>query len=152
MPRRPYCVHLQSRRRRLSVAAVASRACLFLRSRPSRRPRAYDNNTYNRVFLPPAIPEGRRRLFFFLFGERRTTLYVVGGACMSVAFSVRSRQTSSRAAMDYQCIVVYTIITILPPDEQRKYDELRLSAALGPADGCLGVVKRWIKRYLYTRH
>jgi len=51
--------------------------------------------------------------------------------------------------MDYQCIVVYTIITILPPDEQRRYDESRFSAALrdGPADGCLGVVKRWMKRY-----
>lgn len=55
-------------------------------------------------------------------------------------------------AMDYQCIVVYTIITILPPDEQRRYDESRWSAALrdGPADGCLGVVRRWMKRYTVT--
>jgi hypothetical protein len=49
--------------------------------------------------------------------------------------------------MDYQCIVVYTIITILPPDEQRRYEE-SLLALRDPADGCLGVVKRWMKRYI----
>jgi len=52
---RPYCVRyyiITKSAPRLSVAAVASRACLFLRSRPSRRPRAY-HTIYNRVFLSP---------------------------------------------------------------------------------------------------
>lgn len=50
--------------------------------------------------------------------------------------------------MDYQCIMVYTIITILPPDDRRRFEET-ISALRRPADGCLGVVKRWMKRYIF---
>lgn len=41
------------------------RACLFLRSRPSRRPRAYDNNTYNRCFSPAGHTRRPPSAFFF---------------------------------------------------------------------------------------
>lgn len=47
-------------------------------------------------------------------------------------------------AMDYQCIIVYTIITILPN---------RPLPAAPPRDsqrGCLAFVKRWIKRSAVT--
>ncbi len=40
--------------------------------------------------------------------------------------------------MDYQCIIVYTVITILPP----KYEVEDVSAR----NGCFGCIKKAIKR------
>lgn len=48
--------------------------------------------------------------------------------------------------MDYQCIIVYTIITILPPP-QTHHTVARAHVHASPQHGCLALVKRAIKRY-----
>lgn len=70
MPRRPYCVcvHLQSQRRRLSVAAVASVARAFSYARGRRGGRARMTIIHTTVFFSRRpYPKAAVGFFFFFF-------------------------------------------------------------------------------------
>lgn len=53
--------------------------------------------------------------------------------------------------MDYQCVIVYTIITILPERSTWDYRSEPVKEGQGFARGCFTWIKRWIKRCLSFR-
>lgn len=61
---------------------------------------------------------------------------------------VRPVAVVGAVAMDYQCVIVYTIITILPDRSSWEpwVEPVRAPGSGGFARGCFAWLKRWIKR------